>query len=347
MSDNSTGWSHAEADRIVAAAFLALFDRLPDQRAREFYVDHLVHDRLSVETLLRQLTTSAEFAEKCFVFAVTTREPVVEAVLADPSVADLSARLASDPESALAALNAWTADADLPVDIAPGQAAYVVEHRRRFAELLAAAQLLTAGRERPRVLEFGPSAFSSLYERALPGCHLVLCERPAAAESGGFDEACLTGRIRYEALVPVDLLGDLDGPALELDRHGPYDLIVFTEVLEHLARHPVEILAMLVGRLAPGGSLYLTTPNALSSTRLHAIGRRRNPQDVFPRGGNAHAHHHVREYTMSELVEFVQEAGASVTALRYSACWDHAHSASPPPLRGGLVVVAARSGLTA
>ena len=166
MSDTRNGWSDADAGRIVAAAFLALFDRLPDERAREFYVDHLVHGRLSVESFLRQLTASSEFGEKCFGLAV-----------------------------------------------------------RR-------------------------------------------------------------------------------------------------------------------------GSLYLTTPNAQSRAKLHAIGRRRNPQPVYPRSGNADAHHHVREYAMSELVEFVQEAGGAVRALHYSSCWDlppsDANPGPPTPLRGNLVLVAAR-----
>jgi hypothetical protein len=66
---------------------------------------------------------------------------------------------------------------------------------------------------------------------------------------------------------------------------------------------------------------------------------------VFPRqDANWDAHHHVREYTMSELIEAVGEAGGRVRALNFSSCWDepeHAdHLAAHPDQRGNLVVVA-------
>jgi hypothetical protein len=199
--------------------------------------------------------------------------------------------------------------------------------------------------ERPRVLEFGPSAFSALHRRVLPGCHLVLADRPAQDGHHGFDAALCDRIARPDAFVAVDLVGSLDPAAAALDRHGPFDLVVFTEVLEHLARHPAEVLRFLIGRLAPEGFLYLTTPNALSRGNLHMIGRRRNPQQLFPRqDANWDAHHHVREYTMSELIEAVRDAGGRIRALHFSSCWDepeHAdHLAAHPDQRGNLVLVA-------
>ena len=147
--------------------------------------------------------------------------------------------------------------------------------------------------------------------------------------------------------MPVDLHADLQSPGIVLDRHGPFDLVVFTEVLEHLSRHPVEVLRFLLKRLTFRGSLYLTTPNAFSHGKLQLIGRRRNPQQVFPRGDeNWDAHYHSREYSMSELVEFVKEARGRVRAVHFSSCWDgpeHArHLAQHPDQRSTLVVVVSR-----
>jgi SAM-dependent methyltransferase len=234
------------------------------------------------------------------------------------------------------------------VDEVPGQDAYVGDHLARFHELAHAARVLVGGLDRARVLELGPSAFSALYRRILPGCHLVLADRPAEGSHRGFDAALCDRIARPDGFVAVDLAGPLDAAAAALDAHGPFDLVVFTEVLEHLARHPAEVLGFLLGRLSPGGFLYLTTPNALSRGSLHMIGRKRNPQQMFPRqGANWDAHHHVREYTMSELVEAIREAGGRVRALHFSSCWDepeHAeHLAAHPDQRGNLVVIASRA----
>jgi hypothetical protein len=117
-------------------------------------------------------------------------------------------------------------------------------------------------------------------------------------------------------------------------------------VLEHLNRHPVEVIEFLLKLLTAEGSLYLTTPNAFSRGKLHMIGRRRNPQQVFPRSGaNWDVHHHVREYGMSELVEYVSVAGGVVRGLHFSSCWDPAdeeYLTRHPDQRGNLVIVAGR-----
>ncbi len=342
-------WSESQANEIVRGAFIALFGREPDEGGRRFYVDHLLHGRLTIETFLRQLTESPEFSEKCLSlgFGPDLDAPVREC-LADPAVRDLSARIAAHDAESLRRFELLVASARLPVDEVPGQEVYVRDHLVRFHELAHAARILVGGIDRPRVLEFGPSAFSALYRRILPGCRLVLADRPADGEHRGFDAALCDRIAQPDGFVAVDLVGPLDRAAEALDRYGPFDLIVFTEVLEHLARHPAEVLGFLIGRLAPDGFLYLTTPNALSRGNLHLIGRRRNPQQLFPRqDANWDAHHHVREYTMTELIESVAEAGGRVRALHFSSCWDepeHAdHLAAHPDQRGNLVVVASPS----
>ncbi|WP_165393263.1 class I SAM-dependent methyltransferase [Rivibacter subsaxonicus] len=48
-------------------------------------------------------------------------------------------------------------------------------------------------------------------------------------------------------------------PGLE----GQFDLIVFTEILEHITFNPVRFWARVYELLKPGGVIYLSTPNAL------------------------------------------------------------------------------------
>lgn len=341
-------WSEHQADTIVRGAFAALLGRRPDAEGLRFYVDHLVHGRLTVEAFLEQLTASAEFAERRLQMARGAGEDaVVRALLARPAVAALSERLANPDDGARARIEAAIETAQLPADLVPGQATYLADHRRRFVELFHAAGVLTAGLPGPRILEFGPSVYTLVYERLWPHCRLVSADRPPAPGEPGFGDL-LGPRLAGPAAFPgVDLLGDLSAAAARLDAHGPFDLVVFTEVLEHLFRDPAEIVAFLLDRLAPGGSLYLTTPNALARGKLHAMGTGRNPQQMPPpTGTNQDAHHHVREYTMRELVEIVEGAGGQVRALIFSACWDEPEYADylvrHPGQRGNLTVVAAR-----
>jgi 2-polyprenyl-6-hydroxyphenyl methylase/3-demethylubiquinone-9 3-methyltransferase len=52
----------------------------------------------------------------------------------------------------------------------------------------------------------------------------------------------------------------LPGNVLELEQHGPWDVVVAAEVLEHAA-HPDQVLAALARLLTPTGCLVVTTPN--------------------------------------------------------------------------------------
>lgn len=340
-------WAEHQADALVRGAFAALFGRDPDEQGRRFYVDHLVHGRLTVEQFLAQLAASPEFGERRLQMTQAAADAAAEICRAQPDVAALSARLSAIDAGARARIDAAIDDARLPADAIPGQSAYLVEHRRRFQELFHAVAVLTDGIARPRILEFGPSLYSLVYERLWPACRLVCADRPPAEGDPGFGDLLGARFANPAAFVDVDLLGDLADASARLDRHGPYDLVVFTEVLEHLARHPSEIVRFLLERLASGGRLYLTTPNALSHAKLQLVGAGRNPQQMPPRAGaNRDAHYHVREYAMRELLEVVREAGGRARALHYSACWDEPqfleYLTRRPDQRSNLVVVATR-----
>lgn len=342
-------WSETQAEALVEAAFMALLGRHPDDSGRRFYVDHLVHGRLSVEQFLAQLTASAEFADNVLRWASRPdHDRAIEEMLAQAQVGERSERLASGAAAPAEEFDRALASKNLPFHLVPGQAEYATEHRRRFHELFQAVRTLTAGTPAPRILEFGPSLFSTLYESFCPGCRLVLADRPSPVPDASFEPLLRQLMSAPFEFVEIDLQGDLDRAGHSLDRVGRFDLVVFTEVLEHLARHPAEVLGFLLDRLMPGGFLYLTTPNALGRTKLRVISRGRNPQQMYPRSGeNADAHYHVREYSMVELIEAVQEAGGQVRALYFSTCWDDPQELDSlrerPAEAANLVLVAARA----
>jgi SAM-dependent methyltransferase len=109
---------------------------------------------------------------------------------------------------------------------------------------------------------------------------------------------------------------------LELDPlpwEGPFDVIVMTEVLEHLNFYPVPTLARLSELLSPGGRIFLSTPDASEWGRVTAYYK---GLDEMPLPADASAHiesgewgyvdAHVWQYTSQELHRVIADAGLHV-----------------------------------
>lgn len=224
---------------------------------------------------------------------------------------------------------------------------YGREHARRFLEMVNAMTILLEGRSEARILDFGLSVFTALYHRLFPHHELVTSERPVPPDLAEFF-ARQNAAAGAAALFHNDLNDPHFLPPAREAEMGKFDLILFTEVLEHLTVHPGDVLSAVARLLRPGGHLYLTTPNFFSRHRLNEIARRLNPQPIFPRDGNADVHHHYREYGMSELLGFVTEAGLEVTGFTFSDCWEEpalaAELEGTPDQRSNLVVTARRPG---
>ncbi|HXQ95267.1 MAG TPA: class I SAM-dependent methyltransferase [Thermoplasmata archaeon] len=81
-----------------------------------------------------------------------------------------------------------------------------------------------------------------------------------------------------------------------------YGLILFVEVLEHLLVNPLLLFREIRDHLAPGGRLFLTTPNAarLGNRYRLLLGRSIQERGRYPRDGQG-VYGHVVEYTRGEL----------------------------------------------
>lgn len=116
-----------------------------------------------------------------------------------------------------------------------------------------------------------------------------------------------------------------------------YDIILMTEVIEHLhdlPTHDPDARAMWVGsgqvaalhelklRLKPGGFIVVTTPNTCSLRTLYKVARQNPPRTFEP---------HVRELTQKELYDIVQRAGLIVAAFQEHVVWGH-HGLTPQEL---------------
>ena len=86
-----------------------------------------------------------------------------------------------------------------------------------------------------------------------------------------------------------------------------FDAVVCMEVLEHLVYSPGHLLYEAARVLVSGGALLLTTPNAVSATRLARLVRGRNVHG--PYSGYGAQGRHNREFTAAELGELLRAAG--------------------------------------
>lgn len=88
-----------------------------------------------------------------------------------------------------------------------------------------------------------------------------------------------------------------------------FDLVIFTEIIEHLTIHPQKILSQIKKVLKPSGYLLLTTPNVLRSQNLFSLIIKKNI--YFPLGQLKQLpyHRHNREYTRPEINNLLQSAG--------------------------------------
>ncbi|MFO7169294.1 MAG: class I SAM-dependent methyltransferase [Chloroflexota bacterium] len=111
-----------------------------------------------------------------------------------------------------------------------------------------------------------------------------------------------------------------------------FDLIFFSEVIEHLANPPVDALATIGDLLVPGGYLILTTPNQFYlKSRLRTLGdivllRPFEHDDEFERWAalkdEARYYTHSRLYTMRQLVWMLERAGLAVERKVYGDAWE-------------------------
>lgn len=82
---------------------------------------------------------------------------------------------------------------------------------------------------------------------------------------------------------------------------GTFDVVIFSELVEHLAINPVWAVAEMHRVLRPGGHLIVSTPNALSLERVDAVVRGRRPSVDQYSPAFGYGARHNREYSTYEL----------------------------------------------
>lgn len=155
------------------------------------------------------------------------------------------------------------------------------------------------------------------------GTLALYCERTLGSEVW-----CTDIRADYLSQVIVDRHGfNFAVNNIELDplpENTTFDIILFTEVLEHLNFHPLPTLQKIRDRLSSKGRLYLSTPDA----KEWGIGKNRfqTYRDMPRPDPTKHLHDgHIYIYDEQELLAIAEEAGLEVERLDYAPGIDGRH----------------------
>jgi len=182
---------------------------------------------------------------------------------------------------------------------------YLKVHMQRFAETIGLLQPII--RPAMRIVDLG--SYGSLVPalRDLLGATDITLtepfqERKPASENSFLQNA--RNGVRYP--VHVDRF-DIEGPFPYED--GRFDVVIFTEVLEHLSRDPLQTMSEINRITKPEGYLLLSTPNCASVRSVLRILRGGNPNiyPVYQRCPSTDRHNH--EYVPWEVRELLRLCG--------------------------------------
>lgn len=99
-----------------------------------------------------------------------------------------------------------------------------------------------------------------------------------------------------------------------LDKHGPFDVIMLSDVLEHLSA-PADLLTLARAALTPGGKVLVSVPNVAHWTvRLRLLFGRFNYTNVGIMDAT-----HLRWFTARTLTELFEGCGFKVDTMQWTA----------------------------
>jgi SAM-dependent methyltransferase len=176
---------------------------------------------------------------------------------------------------------------------------YLSMHEARFADILRLCREYVPDPS-ARVLDIGRSELTAYLGSFYGKVHTLGLD--PGADDGGHREMKALGGVPH---ITFDLLRCDRVP--EWPDCGRFDLIVFSEVLEHLSVAPEYTLALLHALLTETGVLICTTPNAAEIAKRLRMVAGRNPYERL----RLYALNpgHIREYTGRELCAIAESVG--------------------------------------
>lgn len=202
---------------------------------------------------------------------------------------------------------------------------YLAYHAPRYALLLELAGEVTRGWDESGgervVLDVGESVCTRLLAEELGTKAGGGCVVHTLDMRGDRDQPHLGPRSRNFQV-------DLNQAAAGLRGDVPHaDLILFSEVLEHLHVAPQHVLRALRGVMKPGATLILQTPNALALHKRVAMVMGKHPYERLRE--DARFPGHVREHTLGELRDYARESGFVITREIRASYFDYRFRLDP------------------
>ncbi len=192
-----------------------------------------------------------------------------------------------------------------------GETYYEIERERYWRSLLHFAPH-KLGPQR-RVLEVGGGQLAIFAQKMLG------CTSRVGDVSDGFRASV------DKAGVPFDVCNLIeDDPA---QWHGQFDAVVLLEVIEHMPVPPYIILSKIRSWLAPGGLVFMTTPNLFRLRNMFRMIMGKDFTDHFmmPRPGQGLGHQH--EYSAAHMEWQMGEAGFEDIQIEHAQMGQLGHSA--------------------
>lgn len=176
---------------------------------------------------------------------------------------------------------------------------YLSMHQARFADILSLSRKYVPDSS-VRVLDIGRSELTAQLGGFYQNVHSLGLD--PGSDDGGHRELNAMDEVPH---ITFDLLRS--DRVSEWPDCGRFDLIVFSEVLEHLSIAPEYTLELLHSLLTEKGVLICTTPNAVDIAKRLRIIAGRNPYERL----RLYALNpgHIREYTKQELCTIGESVG--------------------------------------
>jgi len=184
---------------------------------------------------------------------------------------------------------------------------YLEMHGARFADILALCQSQVPDAY-ARVLDVGRSELTVRLTTYYHKVHTLGLD-PSSDDGGHREDSEMDAVPHFTFdLLQADSMSDWPDC-------GHFDLIVFSEVIEHLCVAPEFVFAVLNSLLADGGVLICTTPNAADISKRIRLAFGRNPYERLRLyAGNPG---HIREYTSGELCAIAHSVGLQCVKHSY------------------------------
>jgi 2-polyprenyl-3-methyl-5-hydroxy-6-metoxy-1,4-benzoquinol methylase len=185
---------------------------------------------------------------------------------------------------------------------------YVDMHQARFADIMRLCQSQVPNPS-ARVLDIGRSELTAYLLNHYKNVHTLGFD-PSIDDGGHREISKMDDTVHH---ITFDLLNshNVSGwPDTE-----SFDLIVFSEVIEHLCVAPEFVFAFLCSLLSSDGVLVCTTPNATDIAKRIRLIFGRNPYERLRLYSTNPGH--IREYTRQELREIVDSVGLSCISHSY------------------------------